>query len=242
MKLNISETTDEVLHNLATYFVTAAQQSIEEHGAFSVSLSGGSSPKKLYGLLAAAPYHEQVQWDKVYFFFGDERYVPETNPASNYQMVKKVLLEPLNIDAAQVFPVNTTLPPKDAASQYMNDIKGYFKDAEPSFDLVLLGLGDNSHTASLFPYTPVLHEQEATIQAVFLTDQQVYRITFTAPLINLAKRVAFLVYGESKAAAVFNILEGSHEIETYPAQLIQPNGELQWFLDKPAAGKLTKGS
>ncbi|MEO6722877.1 MAG: 6-phosphogluconolactonase [Ferruginibacter sp.] len=239
MKLNISNTIDEVLGNVAEYFIAAANDSIAQHGSFEVALSGGSSPKKLYSLLTTSPYTERVDWDKVLFFFGDERYVPTTDPASNYLMAQKVLFEPLNIDMTKVFAVDTTLAPEAAAAQYMNDITRHFDDREPIFDLVLLGLGDNSHTASLFPYTPVLQEQKAGIKSVFLTDQQVYRITFTAPLINMAARVAFLVYGETKSDAVYNVLEGENDAENFPAQLVNSKAKsIEWFMDRAAAARL----
>lgn len=239
MKLNISESVDEVLQKLAAYFVNAANQSIAVLGRFTVSLSGGSSPEKLYALLASPSFSEQVDWSKVYFFFGDERYVPATDPASNFRMVDNVLFQPLQIHPAQIFPVNTALSPGDAAIQYMENINRHFDGAEPRFDSVLLGLGDNSHTASLFPHTDILHEKEATIKSVFIPAQQVFRISFTAPLINMAHRVAFLVYGAGKAQAVANILEGVHDIENFPAQLIQPtDGVVDWFLDKAATANI----
>ncbi|MES2891799.1 MAG: 6-phosphogluconolactonase [Bacteroidota bacterium] len=237
--IHIYNKVEEVLEGVAEYIVSLATKSIDAQGSFTIALSGGSSPKKLYSLLANEPYKSQVAWDKVFFFFGDERYVPANNPASNYQMVKKVLFEPLEIGEHQVFAVDTTLQPAQSAAQYMNAITGYFKDADTIFDLVLLGLGDNSHTASLFPFTPVLHEQLPTIKEVFIPDQQVYRITFTAALINKASNVAFLVYGESKAQAVYNILEEERDIDTYPAQLIEPlYGDPEWYLDEAAAKKI----
>ncbi|MBC7889510.1 MAG: 6-phosphogluconolactonase [Ferruginibacter sp.] len=239
MKLNIFETVDELLANLAEYFVGSANQSIAEHGRFSVALSGGSSPAKLYGLLASPSFRERVDWNKVYFFLGDERYVPLTDPESNFKMVNQVFFEPLQIKADHIFPVNTALSPADAAIAYMEDIDQHFTGDEPVFDLVLLGLGDNAHTASLFPFTAILQEKTATIKSVFITSLQSYRISFTAPLINLARRVAFLVYGEGKATAVSNILEGAGDIENFPARLIKPvEGELEWFLDKSAAFKI----
>ncbi|MEP7107341.1 MAG: 6-phosphogluconolactonase [Ferruginibacter sp.] len=239
MKINIYESVEELLEKLAEYFVDSANQSIAGHDRFSVVLSGGSSPEKLYGLLASPSFRDKVEWDKVYYFFGDERYVPATDPASNFKMVNRVFFEPMNIKASRVFPVNTALTPQDAAFEYMEDINRHFDGAESRFDLVLLGLGDNSHTASLFPFTDILHEKSATIKSVFLTGQQLYRISFTAPLINLAHRVAFLVYGEGKAQAVVNVLEGRNNIENFPAQLIQPvDGNLEWFLDRSAASKL----
>jgi len=238
MKLNIFNTADEVLAALATHFVKLANAAISNEGKFSVALSGGSSPKKLYELLAST-YHDQLEWSKVYFFFGDERNVPHNHPDSNYLMTKKALFDPLNIASANIFPVDTSLSPKDAAAAYQEEILQFFDEGELSFDLVLLGLGDNSHTASLFPYTPVLHDRVPGVSEVFLEDQQVFRITLNAPLINEAANIAFLVYGEGKAIAVHHILEDDEDIENYPAQLIEPIvGEIEWFLDESAASLL----
>ena len=239
MKINVFNNEDEVLHALADYFVAVAADSISSRGQFSVALSGGNSPKKLYELLASPAFKDRIDWNKVHFFFGDERYVPATDPQSNYLMAKKALLEPLELSFKQVFPINTTLSPEEAAEAYTTDINYYFAGTDARFDLVLLGLGDNSHTASLFPHTPVLHDKTASAQAVFLEDQQVFRITLTAPLINQAYHIAFLVYGEGKAVAVHHIIEDKTDIENYPAQLIKPqSGDLQWFLDHGAAAQL----
>jgi 6-phosphogluconolactonase len=154
-------------------------------------------------------------------------------------MAKKALFEPLEIDHSHIFPVQTELGPKEAAERYQEEIEEFFDDEELSFDLILLGLGDNSHTASLFPYTPVLHDRTPGVKEVFLPEQQVYRITLNAPLINEAKHIAFLVYGEAKAEAVHHVLEDDEDIENYPAQLIEPIvGEIQWFLDSAAASML----
>ncbi len=239
MKLNIYNSPDEVLTRLADYFVAVANEAIAKHDNFSLALSGGSSPKKLYELLASPEYNEKVDWQKVYFFFGDERYVPLDNPDSNYLMVKKALFDPLNIPETQIFEVETSLEPQEAAEHYSRIIEVFFAGRQQQFDLVLLGLGDNSHTASLFPHTPVLHDKSISVKEVFLPEQQVYRITFTAPLINQANHIAFLVYGEGKAEAVHHILEDEENIDEYPAQLIKPvSGEVEWFLDEAAASKL----
>src|SRR3569833_1484493 len=236
MKLNIYKSEDEVLDGLAKYFVDIAAKSIAELGQFSVALSGGNSPKKLYELLASDKYKDKAEWSKVHFFFGDERYVPHTDPQSNYLMAKKAILEPLDLSYRQIFPVNTSVSPEEAAARYTNDINLYFAGFEPRFDLVLLGLGDNSHTASLFPHTPVLHDKAASVKEVFLFDLKVFRITKTAPLINLAHHIAYLVYGQGKAEAVHHVIEDKTNIEEYPAQLIKPSdGDLQWFIDKSAA-------
>jgi len=238
MELNIFDTEDEVLAALAAHFVKIADESITAHGKFSVALSGGNSPKKLYELLASA-YHDKLEWGKVYFFFGDERNVPQTDKDSNYLMAKKALFDPLNISTLNIFPVDTSLAPKDAAQKYQEEIETFFDEGELSFDLILLGLGDNSHTASLFPFTPVLHDRTPGVKEVFLQDQQIYRITLNAPLINEAQHIAFLVYGEGKAIAVHHVLEDDEDIEEFPAQLIEPIvGEIEWFLDTSAAGLL----
>ncbi len=241
VKLNIFPTQEEVITSIAAYFIESAKSAIAENGMFNVSLSGGSSPKKLYELLASSEYKEKIEWDKVYFFFGDERYVPADSPDSNFKMVKEALFAPLQIAASQIIPVNTTLSPEEAADAYALAIYTHFKPFNVKFDLVLLGLGDNSHTASLFPHTPILRDEESSIKAVWLEDQQVYRISMTAKMINDAHRIAFLLYGEGKAEAVHHVLEDDLNIEEYPAQLIKTeNGDLQWFMDEAAAAKLKK--
>jgi 6-phosphogluconolactonase len=181
MTLHVYETIEELLNQLAEYVIHAANESIRAHGRFTIALSGGSSPEKLYRLLASPAFRDRIDYSKVYFFFGDERYVPASDPASNFRMVNNSLLEPLAIAGSQVFMVDTSLPPDEAAAAYMDSISRFFEGASSGFDLILLGLGDNSHTASLFPYTGILHEKEAGVKAVFLEDQAVYRISFTAP-------------------------------------------------------------
>ncbi|SMB92623.1 6-phosphogluconolactonase [Hymenobacter roseosalivarius DSM 11622] len=240
-QLHIYPTPDEVLASLADYFVELANQAIATHGRFSVALSGGNSPKKLYELLASSPYRSRVIWEKVDFFFGDERYVPHTDPESNYLLAKKTLFAPLHIASAQVFAVDTALSPAEAARRYTQTIEHYFGSKKARFDLVLLGLGDNSHTASLFPHTTVLQEAGVGAKEVFVEEKQAYRITLTAPLINQAQAVAFLVYGTDKAAAVQRVLTKERNVKEFPAQLIAPaSGELHWFLDADAAAEVQK--
>jgi 6-phosphogluconolactonase len=239
VKINIFKTEEEVLVNLAAYFVNIARQAIAEKGKCSVALSGGNSPKKLYEILSSPRFKEQVEWPKLDFFFGDERYVPQTDSQSNYLMAKNALFGPLSIDPKNIFAVDTLLPPAEAAEKYAKTIFNYFGGEPMQFDIVLLGLGDNAHTASLFPNTSVLSDTIPTVKAVFLEDQKVYRITFTAPLINQGRHIAFLVYGESKAIAVKQVVEGNKDFENFPAQLIRPiSGNLEWFLDADAAVRL----
>ncbi|RYE28657.1 MAG: 6-phosphogluconolactonase [Sphingobacteriaceae bacterium] len=239
LKLNIFPSEQEVLSAIAAYFIKTANEAIVAQGFFNVSLSGGTSPKKLYQLLTTAEYKLQLDWTKVYFFFGDERNVPQNSPDSNFLMVKTALFDPLNIQADHIFAVDTTVLPESAAIAYAEQIDNHFKNQEVKFDLILLGLGDNSHTASLFPHTDVLAIKEATVKEVFLEDQQIYRITKTAKMINQAHHIAFLLYGAGKAEAVKHVLEDPTNIEEYPAQLIKPdNGDVQWFMDEAAAALL----
>ena len=239
MERHIFSSEEAVLRALANFFVATADQAIAARGRFAVALSGGSSPKKLYELLASDAYRVQVAWGKVYFFFGDERTVPKTSPDSNYLMAKKALFDPLDTRPDHVFAVDTTLAPAEAAAQYEVAIEEFFGDEPARFDLVLLGLGDNAHTASLFPHTPVLHDASVGVKDVFVAELNTTRITLTAPLLNQARATAFLVYGVGKAIAVQQILQGPRDVDQYPAQLIAPaGGNVHWFLDEAAAADL----
>ncbi|MBO3271623.1 6-phosphogluconolactonase [Hymenobacter defluvii] len=241
MAIRVFKSSEVASRALAEYFVATGNEAIAARGRFAVALSGGSSPKKLFELLAA-DYRDQLAWDKVDFFWGDERYVPHTDPNSNYLMAKKALLDPLDIQPAQIFAVDTSLSPSEAAAAYTRTMQRYF-DSENSLplDLDLLGLGDNAHTASLFPHTSVLTDESVSVQALYIEEVQANRVTMTAPLLNQARATVFLVYGEGKAEAVRQILEEECDIQRYPAQLIQPeNGNVTWFLDEAAASKLTQ--
>jgi len=241
MTFHILKTVPELIKAIAEHFISVSKNAIEARGEFNVVLSGGSSPKKLYGLLASPGYKEQLNWSKVNFFFGDERNVPANDPENNAYMAKRALFDPLNIPKSNIFPINTTLSPQESAKSYTATITAHFGAREPRFDLILLGLGGNAHTASLFPYTPVLTDKSTSVQAVFLEEQKNYRISMTAPLINLARNIAFLVYGQEKAKAVHHVLEGEFDPKKYPAQLIDPvKGELHWFLDEASASLLER--
>lgn len=239
MPINIFKTEHELLSAITLYFIKIAQETIAEQGAFNIALSGGNSPQSLYKLLSTDEFKNQMDWSKVNVFFGDERYVPADDAQSNSLMIQKALFEPLKISASKIFKIDTTLTPDDAAKQYNETIVAHVKQMPVRFDFMLLGLGDNAHTASLFPFTCVLAETYATVKAVFLKEENSYRITMTAPMINEAKHIAFLVYGKEKAQAVYHVLKDVRNPEKYPAQLIHPaDGELQWFLDEDAAALL----
>lgn len=239
MNLLIYKTQKELLEDLAAYIIKIANKAIEEHDRFNFVLTGGNSPKTLYEMLATT-YKDKIDWTKVFFFFGDERNVMPTHESYNGLMAKKAILDPLNIPATQIFYVDTTLAPEKAAIEYNKAIVKHFNGADLSFDLILLGMGDDAHTASLFPGTSILRNENVEIDSVYVEKLSTYRISFTAPLINKAKNIAFLVFGENKAEAVKHVIESDKKnTDLYPTQLINPiDGGVTWFLDETAASLL----
>jgi 6-phosphogluconolactonase len=239
MNLLIYHGKDELLEDLAAFILKVGNEAIAESGRFNFVLTGGSSPKTLYQQLATK-YKDDLDWQRVYFFFGDERNVSAIDKDYNGLMAAENLLNPLNIQKDHIFYVNTNLSPVEAALEYQNAINMHFNGAQPAFDLILLGMGDDAHTASLFPETEILESYEVGVEAVFVEKLNTYRISMTAGLINNAKNIAFLVFGKSKAEAVKNVIESEEENSSrYPAQLIKPyNGHVTWFLDQEAAAQL----
>jgi 6-phosphogluconolactonase len=230
---------EELVEDLAEFIIKIGTEAIAELGRFNFVLTGGSSPKTLYQQLSTK-YRDQLDWQKVYFFFGDERNVSATDKDYNGLMAAETLLNPLNIAEDHVFYVNTKLGPVEAAESYQQAIMIHFNGASPAFDLILLGMGDDAHTASLFPGTDILENTDIGVEAVFVEKLNTYRISMTAALINNAKNIAFLVFGKSKAEAVKNVIEPEDEdVHLYPAQLIKPyEGNVTWFLDQEAAALL----
>jgi len=227
----------------ARIFSKAAAQAIAARGRFSVALSGGITPRRLHEILTAQPYLGQIRWNNVHIFWGYDRCVPADDPRSNFQMARETLLDRVPLPAENIHPIRGDLPPAEAANQYEYDLQEFFGENNPIFDLILLGLGRNAHTASLFPHTPVLTETQHWTADVYIAELKMYRVTLTLSLINRADQVVFLVSGTDKAAALQNVLEGAYLPQEYPAQLIQPNGEHPlWLVDKSAGYKLTDPS
>ena len=223
----------------AEMFVDLADRVIDSNGRFSVALSGGSTPHRLYEILAADPFREKIRWEAVHVFWGDERCVPLDDPRSNFLMARRALLDRVSVQADHIHPILGDLPAALAATDYETELRDFFEGQPPVFDLILLGLGENAHTASLFPHTSVLDEKERWVDATYIAKQSMYRVTMTAPLINQAKEVIFLVSGASKASALQGVLEGAYHPHECPAQLIHPNGAHPiWLVDKAAAHKL----
>ena len=239
MNLLIYKTQDELFEDLIDYIINIANRAIAEKDCFNFVLTGGNSPKALYERLASS-YKDKVDWSKVYFFFGDERNVPPNHESYNGLMAKISLLAPLNITEDHIFYVDTTLEPEKAAIEYHKAIRNHFDGGDMTFDLILLGMGDDAHTASLFPGTSILKNKEVEIDSVYIEKLSTYRISFTAPLINKAKNIAFLVFGESKANAVKHVIEDEKKnTSLFPTQLINPiDGHVTWFIDDAAASRL----
>lgn len=223
----------------AQLFIQTAKEAIERNGRFTVALTGGSSPVELYKLLASPAYRDQVQWEQVFVFWGDERWVPLADDRSNARMAFETLLTHVPVPKEQIFPMwadNTS--PGEFARDYEQTLREHLQ-SDGRFDLVLLGMGADGHTASWFPNTDVLYEYDKWVEAYYLDAQDMYRITLTVPLINQAVKVAVIAYGGNKADALYEVLRGERNIEQYPAQLIDTaDGRVTWFVDEAAAAKI----
>jgi 6-phosphogluconolactonase len=240
--IEILPTADGLFHAAAEEFVRAARAAIGAQGRFAVALSGGSTPKALYSLLASN--YADFVWNRVFLFFGDERHVPPTDPESNYRMVKESLLEKISIPFENVFRVPAENPDaRAAAAAYEANIRRFFelKPGEfPRFDLILLGMGPDGHTASLFPESPALKEKSRIVVANWVAKFNTHRITFTFPVLDRAAEVLFLASGPDKADMLHQVLETKNS-PPLPSQEVQPtDGKLLWMLDESAAAKLTR--
>lgn len=240
-KIRIFEDIDQLNHSAARMFFEIAERSIASRGRFTVSLAGGSTPRELYKLISSEDYRERIDWTKVFFFFGDERFVPYDHAYSNYRMAKENLFDRIELPASNVFPWNTgAVNEAIAAAEYEATITRFFDTDLPSFDLILLGIGADGHTASLFPHTAALKETERITAANYVRKLETTRLTMTYPLINNARHIAFLIAGDEKAEAVRSIAEGSPDPDEFPARGVSPsNGKLIWFLDSASAQLLT---
>jgi 6-phosphogluconolactonase len=201
-------------------------------------LAGGSTPETMYGILAR-DYIDQIDWSKVYVFFGDERSVPPHHEDSNLKMASEVLLD--HVPVANVHRIRGELWPEEAAEAYEEELGTFFQTEDvPRFDLILLGIGADGHTASLFPWTTALEVHDRWVVANPVPRLNTTRITLTVPVINAARAVIFLVAGEDKAEALKETLEGDADPRVYPAKLIQPPGGPEWMLDQSAASLLSE--
>ncbi len=223
----------------AELFASLAADAIRERQVFRVALSGGSTPKRTYELLATPKFATHIDWQRVHVFWGDERYVPADDAESNYGMAAEALLRHVPIPKGNVHRFRTELqPPAEAARAYEDEIRGHFGTAPPRFDLIDLGLGPDGHTASLFPGSSALNESSRLVIADFVGKTNSWRLTMSVSLINAARVVAFLITGAQKASILHDILLGPRAPDRLPAQLISPQGELRWQVDEAAAALL----
>jgi 6-phosphogluconolactonase len=222
----------------AEAFVKIGQDAIAARGSFSVALSGGSTPRRMYGELASNEFRSRLNWRDVYFFWGDERVVPPDDPQSNYRMADQALLSQVSLPRENIYRIPAEKTPPVAAMEYELMLREFQGGNLTGFDLVLLGLGTNGHTASLFPHTSALQDKLRWCVDVWVPELNASRITLTAPFLNRARNIIFLVAGEDKAAILYQVLRGPYEPDRLPAQLIRPNeGELVWLVDQAAASE-----
>ena len=217
-----------------------ARVAVAERGLVTVALSGGRTPRRLYRLLAAE-YRDGIPWPQMHLFWGDERYVPPTDPQSNYCLAREALLDRVPIPVECVHPMPTHFPnAEDAARDYEATLRAYFAGSGPTFDLILLGMGAEGHTASLFPGSPALAEHEHWVVAAQAPAQPPLRLSLTLPAINRARNAVFLISGSEKVKAVQSILKNTGQAATrYPAALVHPQERLIWFVDRAALGSET---
>jgi 6-phosphogluconolactonase len=223
----------------AAQFVEAAAQALARQARWAVALSGGTTPQAAYQRLAAPEWARQVDWARVHFFWGDERCVPPDHAESDYGMARQALLDHIAVPTANVHRMRGELDPAQAAADYQAELERFFGLARPRFDLVWLGLGEDGHTASLFPGTAALHETGRWAAANWVEQLHSWRLTLTPPVLNDAAQVVFLVAGSRKAQILQAVLQGPYQPEARPAQLVRPaSGQLVWLVDRAAASQL----
>jgi 6-phosphogluconolactonase len=236
----VFDTPEQVAQAAAERFVDYSIASIREHGSFAVALAGGSTPRRAYELLAANEFKSRVNWSRVHLFFGDERMVPPDSPESNYRMVNEALTSRVPIPTANVHWITGEPTPAESAVSYEAELKNFFGAVEwPRFDLVLLGMGADGHTASLFPGSAALKEEAKWVVATRQPQTGQDRISLTLPALKHAARVTFMVTGKEKAATLARVLRSDAANKELPAQMIRPlNATLEWLVDRSAAVQL----
>lgn len=248
---------EAVSRHTASILINLSTKCIAEHGRFAVAIPGGSTPKKLYDLLASEEYKNKIDWSRVHFFWTDERCVTKEDKESNFRLAFDLVLSKIPIPPENIHRIKGELPPEDGAQDYENNLKIFFgKSGLPVFDLIILGMGEDGHTASLFPDSDALKEIERVAVAVYyeippyqrgikgvvipLKKSAIPRITLTLPVLNNASQIIFLVSGKSKAVVMKKILGDGAGKKHYPAGLVKPvHGNLLWLIDKEAAGGIT---
>jgi 6-phosphogluconolactonase len=239
-EVRVFDDTAALIRATADEIARIAQEAVAARGRFVWALAGGSTPRDVYRLLASVSYRESMPWNAIYFFWGDERHVPPDDADSNFRMAREAMLDAVPVPAGNIHRVMAEEPDAQrAAAEYESTLRSFFALAPgsperwPVFDLIQLGLGKEGHTASLFPGGDAIHERERLVVAPWVEAQNTFRVTFTPPVLNHARRTLFLVSGEEKAEALHAVLEGAREPDVYPAQIVE--GNRLWMVDRAAA-------
>lgn len=239
MNLHIFDNKEILNDKLAEWICDLIADTLKSQEFFSLVLSGGETPRLLYKKLASKEFKNKIDWKRVHIFWGDERVVPFDDDRNNAKMAFDILLNQLDIPESQIHIMRTDIEPNFAVDEYRKLLHTLFDSTNRSFDLVLLGMGNDGHTLSLFPGSPIIEEHTNWVNSVFNEHQEMYRITLMPLIVNKSYRIAFIVEGENKAQVLKQVLEGERTPVKLPAQSIVPvEGELHWFLDKAAAKNL----
>ena len=242
-ELHVLPTVEGLAQAAALFIFELARERIQAQERFTIALSGGSTPRRLYQILASPEYAQRIAWDRWHVFWSDERCVPPDHTDSNYLMAREALLDRVTLPSHQVHRMRGEAVPQESAEEYERELLQFFEPSEPALDLILLGMGEDGHTASLFPGTDALREERRLVVANPVPHLNTHRMTFTLPLINMAKAVAFLVSGAPKAQALRQVVEPTPGEHPLPAGLVRPgSGSAHWFLDRDAASHLEKVS
>lgn len=238
--IEVLQSKQDVAQQAAEEFVAVAARAIEQNGSFSVALSGGSTPISMYKVLREGPMSSQVEWQRLIFFWSDERCVPPGDPESNYGAAARELLDHIVVPEVNVHRLRGEMDPDASAREYEVELTEWVRGEPPSFDLLMLGMGDDGHTASLFPGTEAVGITDRLVTPNYVPKLNANRLSFTRTLINAAKEVLVLVTGDEKADALREVLEGERDETKYPAQIINPSsGTALWLVDRAAASKLS---
>jgi len=239
-RVHVLRDLEAISHKAANIFVSLFESSAAAQGKFTVALAGGSTPKRLYALLSSRRFRHKVDWPHVHFFWGDERCVPKEDPESNFKSAYDLLLSKVPVPAENIHRMKGEKDPAQGARDYEEDLRKFFGTRGwPALDLIILGMGEDGHTASLFPASKSLAEKLRLVVPIYMKKHKIHRITLTLPVLNHAAQILFLVAGHAKADVLQKVLQGGREKERYPAGLIHPGpAHILWLIDRETARKL----
>ncbi len=240
-KIQVYDTKEKLAEAATNLIIGTIDDAVQNHGRCAIALAGGNTPRAIYRLLADEQFKSRIDWNALHLFWGDERTVPPDHPESNFGMAQEALLSRVPLPEENNHRIRGEIPPQEASEKYTNDLRLFFLNQPPQLDLILLGIGDDGHTASLFPGTEAVTEAKKPVAAVFVPKLDTWRVTMTLPLINSAKKIAFIVSGSSKSQIVGNLLRLDKPESKWPASLVRPENAIpQWLLDVEAAALIAE--